>query len=160
MKTISILKIFSIAVNIVLLLVIAFIGYKLFVIDKYFPMNCMSSFYINQGEKNGISGNVKIVFHITEKGHVVVNEYGTLENEGKEYIVDRSGDMTITKNTENGFHKVVKGHFTANKQDTTPPELTEKLTSSQSVFFYKIQKIDEVTWRISDLQRTIFMCRK
>ncbi|HAT7654815.1 TPA: hypothetical protein JAX49_005963 [Klebsiella michiganensis] len=120
----------------------------------------MSSFYINQGEKNAISGNVKIVFHITEKGHVVVNEYGTLENEGKEYIVDRSGDMTITKNTENGFHKVVKGNFTANKQDTTPPELTEKLTSSQSVFFYKIQKIDDVTWRISDLQRTIFMCRK
>lgn len=122
MKTISILKIFSVAVNIVLLLVIAFIGYKLFAIDKYLPMNCMSSFYINQGEKNGISGNVKIVFHITEKGHVVVNEYGTLENEGKEYIVDRSGDMTITKNTENGFHKVVKGRFTANKQDTTPPE--------------------------------------
>lgn len=89
MKTISILKIFSVAVNIVLLLVIAFIGYKLFAIDKYLPMNCMSSFYINQGEKNGISGNVKIVFHITEKGHVVVNEYGTLENEGKEYIVDR-----------------------------------------------------------------------
>lgn len=74
MKTISILKIFSLSVNIILLLVIAFVGYKLFAIDKYLPMNCMSSFYINQGEENGITGNVKIVFHITEKGHVVVNE--------------------------------------------------------------------------------------
>lgn len=160
MKTISILKTFSIAINIILLLAIAFIGYKLFVIENVFPMNCMSSFYINKGEANGVSGNVKIVFHITENGHIVVNEYGTIKNEGKEYIVDRSGDMTITKNTANGFHKVVRGSFTANKQDTTPAELTEKLTSSQSVFFYKIQKIDEVTWRISDMKRTIFMCRK
>lgn len=143
-----------------LLLAIAFIGYKLFIIEDILPMNCMSSFYINKGEANDVSGNVKIVFHITGNGHVVVNEYGTIENQGKEYIVDRSGDMTITKNTANGFHKVIRGSFTANKQDTTPAELTEKLTSSQSVFFYKIQKIDEVTWRISDMKRTIFMCRK
>ena len=39
MKTISILKIFSVAVNIVLLLVVAFIGYKLFAIDKYLPID-------------------------------------------------------------------------------------------------------------------------
>jgi hypothetical protein len=61
-KTISILKIFSVAVNIVLLLVIAFIGYKLFAIDKYLPMNCMSSFYINQGEKNGSQVMLKLFF--------------------------------------------------------------------------------------------------
>jgi hypothetical protein len=47
----------------------------------------MSSFYINQGEKNDVSGNVKIVFHITEKGHVVVNEYGTIENEGRSILL-------------------------------------------------------------------------
>lgn len=62
MKTISILKIFSIAVNIVLLLVIAFIGYKLFAIDKYLPMNCMSSFYINQGEKMPSQVMLKLFF--------------------------------------------------------------------------------------------------
>jgi hypothetical protein len=159
-KIISILKISSLVVNIILLFAVCFIGYKLFVIDNYLPMNCMSSFYINKDGGTDITGNVKIVFHITEKGHVVVNEYGTLENEGQEYIVDRSGDMTISKTTVNGFHRVIKGSFTTNKQDTTPPDLTEKLTSSQSVFFYKIQRIDEDTWRISDLKRTIFMCRK
>ena len=62
MKTISILKIFSVAVNIVLLLVIAFIGYKLFAIDKYLPMNCMSSFYINQGEKTASQVMLKLFF--------------------------------------------------------------------------------------------------
>ncbi|EMG7110572.1 hypothetical protein V5J96_001793 [Enterobacter cloacae] len=124
----------------------------------------MSTVHINyEDSKNvqqGINGNVKIVFHITNDGLVTVSEYGTLNYYGKEYLVDRTGNMTIDTDVQNGFHKVTKGKFLANPQDNAPSVLVEKLTSSQPVLHYKIQKLDTKTWRISDLQRAIFICRK
>ncbi|EPA0061907.1 hypothetical protein ACQYIJ_003933, partial [Enterobacter cloacae] len=110
--------------------------------------------------QQGINGNIKIVFHITNDGLVTVSEYGTLNYYGKEYLVDRTGNMTIDTDVQNGFHKVTKGKFLANPQDNAPSVLVEKLTSSQPVLHYKIQKLDTKTWRISDLQRAIFICRK
>ncbi|ENG2948791.1 hypothetical protein ABTU80_003081 [Enterobacter cloacae] len=124
----------------------------------------MSTVHINyENSKNvqqGINGNIKIVFHITNDGLVTVSEYGTLNYYGKEYLVDRTGNMTIDTDVQNGFHKVTKGKFLANPQDNAPSMLVEKLTSSQPVLHYKIQKLDTKTWRISDLQRAIFICRK
>ncbi|HDC4443305.1 TPA: hypothetical protein O8U43_001468 [Enterobacter cloacae] len=124
----------------------------------------MSTIHINYEDSNnvqqGINGNIKIVFHITNDGLVTVSEYGTLNYYGKEYLVDRTGNMTIDTNVQNGFHKVTKGKFLANPQDNAPSVLVEKLTSSQPVLHYKIQKLDTKTWRISDLQRAIFICRK
>ena len=124
----------------------------------------MSTVHINyEDSKNvqqGINGNIKIVFHITNDGLVTVSEYGTLNYYGKEYLVDRTGNMTIDTDVQNGFHKVTKGKFLANPQDNAPSLLIEKLTSSQPVLHYKIQKLDTKTWRISDLQRAIFICRK
>ncbi|EMJ0104493.1 TPA: hypothetical protein O8U20_001331 [Enterobacter cloacae] len=124
----------------------------------------MSTVHINYEDSNnvqqGINGNIKIVFHITNDGLVTVSEYGTLNYYGKEYLVDRTGNMTIDTNVQNGFHKVTKGKFLANPQDNAPSVLVEKLTSSQPVLHYKIQKLDTKTWRISDLQRAIFICRK
>ena len=124
----------------------------------------MSTVHINyEDSKNvqqGINGNIKIVFHITNDGLVTVSEYGTLNYYGKEYLVDRTGNMTIDTDVQNGFHKVTKGKFLANPQDNAPSVLVEKLTSSQPVLHYKIQKLDTKTWRISDLQRAIFICRK
>ncbi|EKD5156661.1 hypothetical protein OR235_000145 [Enterobacter cloacae] len=124
----------------------------------------MSTVHINyEDSKNvqqGINGNIKIVFHITNDGLVTVSEYGMLNYYGKEYLVDRTGNMTIDTDVQNGFHKVTKGKFLANPQDNAPSVLVEKLTSSQPVLHYKIQKLDTKTWRISDLQRAIFICRK
>ncbi|HAS0824614.1 TPA: hypothetical protein I3317_004453 [Enterobacter cloacae subsp. cloacae] len=124
----------------------------------------MSTVHINYEDSNnvqqGINGNIKIVFHITNDGLVTVSEYGTLNYYGKEYLVDRTGSMTIDTDVQNGFHKVTKGKFLANPQDNAPSVLVEKLTSSQPVLHYKIQKLDTKTWRISDLQRAIFICRK
>ncbi|AIV31491.1 hypothetical protein EC036_38440 [Enterobacter cloacae] len=124
----------------------------------------MSTVHINyEDSKNvqqGINGNIKIVFHITNDGLVTVSEYGTLNYYGKEYLVDRTGNMTIDTDVQNGFHKVTKGKFLANPQDNAPSLLIEKLTTSQPVLHYKIQKLDTKTWRISDLQRAIFICRK
>ncbi|HAS1025651.1 TPA: hypothetical protein I3777_003254 [Enterobacter cloacae] len=124
----------------------------------------MSTVHINyEDSKNvqqGINGNIKIVFHITNDGLVTVSEYGTLNYYGKEYLVDRTGNMTIDTDVQNGFHKVTKGKFLANPQDNAPSVLVQKLTSSQPVLHYKIQKLDTKTWRISDLQRAIFICRK
>ncbi|EGQ5293045.1 TPA: hypothetical protein LZ354_001974 [Enterobacter cloacae subsp. cloacae] len=124
----------------------------------------MSTVHINYEDSNnvqqGINGNIKIVFHITNDGLVTVSEYGTLNYYGKEYLVDRTGNMTIDTDVQNGFHKVTKGKFLANPQDNAPSVLVEKLTSSQPVLHYKIQKLDTKTWRISDLQRAIFICRK
>lgn len=138
--------------------------YKLVGVYDYLPMNCMSTVHINYEDSNnvqqGINGNIKIVFHITNDGLVTVSEYGTLNYYGKEYLVDRTGNMTIDTNVQNGFHKVTKGKFLANPQDNAPSVLVEKLTSSQPVLHYKIQKLDTKTWRISDLQRAIFICRK
>jgi hypothetical protein len=138
--------------------------YKLVGVYDYLPMNCMSTVHINyEDSKNvqqGINGNIKIVFHITNDGLVTVSEYGTLNYYGKEYLVDRTGNMTIDTDVQNGFHKVTKGKFLANPQDNAPSVLVEKLTSSQPVLHYKIQKLDTKTWRISDLQRAIFICRK
>ena len=138
--------------------------YKLVGVYDYLPMNCMSTVHINyEDSKNvqqGINGNIKIVFHITNDGLVTVSEYGTLNYYGKEYLVDRTGNMTIDTDVQNGFHKVTKGKFLANPQDNAPSVLVEKLTSSQPVLHYNIQKLDTKTWRISDLQRAIFICRK
>ncbi|RDB39163.1 hypothetical protein DPX44_13355 [Enterobacter cloacae] len=124
----------------------------------------MSTVHINYEDSNnvqqGINGNIKIVFHITNDGLVTVSEYGTLNYYGKEYLVDRTGSMTIDTDVQNGFHKVTKGKFLANPQDNAPSVLVEKLTTSQPVLHYKIQKLDTKTWRISDLQRAIFICRK
>jgi len=138
--------------------------YKLVGVYDYLPMNCMSTVHINYEDSNnvqqGINGNIKIVFHITNDGLVTVSEYGTLNYYGKEYLVDRTGNMTIDTDVQNGFHKVTKGKFLANPQDNAPSVLIEKLTTSQPVLHYKIQKLDPKTWRISDLQRAIFICRK
>lgn len=163
-KTTSILTIIN-AVLILLILPLLVVGiYKVVGIYNYLPMNCMSTVNINyEDSKNaqkGINGNIKIVFHITNEGLVTVSEYGTLNYFGKEYLVDRTGNMTMDTNVQNGFHKVTKGKFVSNPHDNTPSELTAKLTSSQSVYHYKLHKLDTETWRISDLQRSIFICRR
>ena len=62
--------------------------------------------------------------------------------------------------TENDFYKVTKDEVITNRQDNAPITLVQKLISNQPVYYYKIQKIDDDTWRISDLQRTIFLCGK
>jgi hypothetical protein len=74
-----------------------------------------------------------------------VSEYGTLNYLGKEYLVDRTGNMMMDKDVQNGFHKVTKGKFVSNLQHNAPSELTEKLTSSQPVLHYKIDKLDTET---------------
>ncbi|MEH0887039.1 hypothetical protein [Enterobacter sp. UNJFSC 003] len=163
-KTTSILTIINIALSLLLLPLLVVAIHKLVGIYSYLPMNCMSTVHINRAdEKNaldGINGNIKIVFHITNEGLVTVSEYGTLNYHGKEYLVDRTGNMMMDKDVQNGFHKVTRGKFVSNLQHNAPSELTEKLTSSQPVLHYKIDKLDTETWRISDLQRSIFICRK
>lgn len=155
-KTLSILIQFSIASIFVLLTLFFLFVYKG---GGYLPMQCMSTFYINLGKNDDITGSIKIVIHNTDDGLMVINEYGALKYNGQEFIVNRSGSMNISKVDKYGFHKVTKGNFVSNPLDTAPAEIIEKLTSRQSVFYYKIQKIDDFTWRISDLQRTIFICR-
>lgn len=157
-KTTSTLMLFSIFCNIILIITLIFFGYKNIIRKNYLPMNCTSTFHINKGVENNLTGTVNVVLHITEDGNIAVNEYGNLKYKEEEFIIDRTGHMTMSKSSENGFHKVIKGNFVANPNDTTPPVLIEKLTSSQSVLFYKIHKLDDATWRISDLQKTIFIC--
>lgn len=163
-KTSSILTTINIVLCLLMLPLLAMGIYKLVGVYDYLPMNCMSTVHINYEDSNnvqqGINGNIKIVFHITNDGLVTVSEYGTLNYYGKEYLVDRTGSMTIDTDVQNEFHKVTKGKFLANPQDNAPSVLVEKLTSSQPVLHYKIQKLDTKTWRISDLQRAIFICRK
>lgn len=159
-KTISILTIFSLVLNILIVIVIVCLGYKVINTKDYLPMNCMSTFYINMGSDNDIKGNVKVVYHITRNGAVVVNEYGELQYKDKEYIVDRTINMHMSSKTENDFYKVTKDEVITNHQDNTPVTLVQKLISNQPVYYYKIQKLDHATWRISDLQRTIFLCGK
>lgn len=159
-KTISILTIFSFILNISIVIAIGYLGYKIIDTKTYLPMNCMATFHINMDSNNDIKGNVKVVYHITRNGLVVVNEYGELQYKDNEYIVDRTINMHMSSITENDFYKVTKDEVITNRQDNAPITLVQKLISNQPVYYYKIQKIDDDTWRISDLQRTIFLCGK
>ncbi len=87
-KTSSILTTINIVLCLLMLPLLAMGIYKLVGVYDYLPMNCMSTVHINyEDSKNvqqGINGNIKIVFHITNDGLVTVSEYGTLNYYGKE----------------------------------------------------------------------------
>lgn len=161
-KTISTLTFINVSISILLLAAIVICAYRISGYNDYLSMRCMSTIHINDDDTNkttnNVSGDIRIIFHTNDDGQIAINEYGTLKYLGHEYLVDRTSHMVMAKKTQNGFHKVTRGAFITNRQDNVPLALSEKLTSSQKILFYKIQKIEEKTWRISDLQRTIFIC--
>lgn len=162
-KTISIITIISSVIAFVAALFSAVIWFKFYEQHDPVPMDCTAMIYVNSGESKErediLRASIKFVFHIQDDLKMRVTEYGTIKFQGKEYFLDRLVNMTMSSKTQNGYHEVTRNSVVSNLKETVPPSLIEHLVSSQPILLYKVEKIDSATWKISDQQRTIFICR-
>lgn len=162
-KTLSIITIISSVTALGAALVSAVIWFNMFERHDAIPMNCTAMIYVNSGESKEREdiprASLKFVFHVQDDLKMRVTEYGTIRYQGKEYQLDRLVNMSMSPKTQNGYHEVTRDSVISNLKDNVPAALVEHLVSSQPILFYKIEKIDSDTWKISDQQRTIFVCR-
>lgn len=163
-KITSIITIISSVTVLAAALISAVIWFNMFERHNALPMSCTAMIYINSGEsKERVDiprASLKFVFHVQDDLKMHVTEYGTIKYQGKEYLLDRVVKLTVSPKTQNGYHEVTRNGIVSNLKENVPASLIEHLVSSQPILFYKIEKIDSDTWKISDQQRTIFVCRR
>lgn len=108
-----------------------------------------------------LDGDIQITAHIVPVNgrRSYVAEYGKVIYGGKSYIIDRNVRLLFTETKSNGFSEVHREGIDKNQSDTLPDHIAQALLSSQSIFFYRLDKIQNGIWRLSDLRRTIFICK-
>lgn len=157
-KTSSQLKVISgIAILSLLSLVVFF-----YTSTRVPELSCAADVRINMSSNEpaaNISGMVHMVFHLVPGARSYVSEYGVLTIGNDKYKVDRNARLIFGRKQQNGYSEVQREGVDKNKSDTLPDAIAEKMTSSQAVFFFKIDKLRDGIWRISDLRRTIIVCK-
>lgn len=127
------------------------------------PLNCMAMLYINKGENksmdNKLYAEIKINIHFTNKNEIKVSEYGTIKFRNQEYVTDRFIIMQASNEKNSGYREIKREKIIKNERDNVPTSLSDILTSKQPILYYKFEKMDDLVWKISDLQRTILICR-
>lgn len=126
-------------------------------------LNCSGNVDIRvmQSGNEVLSGDIQITAHIVPfaKKRSYVSEYGYVVADGKKYIIDRNVRLLFSESKKNGFSEVHREGTDKNPADTMPDAVAKLLISSQSIFFYKLDKLQNDIWRWSDLRRTILICK-
>lgn len=126
-------------------------------------INCQSSVsvHVNSDINNiHIKGKIKFSYHLVSGGESHVSQYGVIESNGVHYIIDRIGKVHFTKQGYNDYYELVREGYEKNLQDNTPDQIYDLLISKQKKFQYKMQKYDKDYWQISDIRRTLLLCKK
>lgn len=146
-----------------ILLLFLFAAAIFYVPSKTSELNCAAEVRINvyAGEQESeINGVVHMIFHLPRNGRSYISEYGVVSVGEKRYKVDRNVRLVFSDKKSDSYSEVLREGIDKNMSDTLPDDIAEKMTSSQRVFFFKVDKLREDVWRISDLRRTIFICKK
>ncbi|MEO3992305.1 hypothetical protein [Pseudocitrobacter cyperus] len=126
-------------------------------------LNCSGNVDIRvmHADSEALSGDIQVTAHIVPfaKKRSYVSEYGYVVAEGKKYIIDRNVRLLFSETKTNGFSEVHREGTDKNPADTLPDAVAKMLISSQSIFFYKLDKLQDDIWRWSDLRRTILICK-
>lgn len=110
---------------------------------------------------NNLKGDVYISAHIIpESGErSYVSERGYFLLGSQRFIVDRHVRLLFNDVNDNGFSEVTVEGIDKAPGDTLPEALYNKIYASQTMFYYKFEKIQSHLWRWRDLRRTLLMCK-
>ncbi|MGX7884765.1 hypothetical protein ACWTWO_10080 [Enterobacter hormaechei] len=156
-KTSSRLKWASLAV----LLILVFIGALLYVPKDTRALDCITDMNLELGKDNDkIVANVHLVVHFVPDALSYITEYGIVTYNNQRYIVDRYARLRYSGDNTHSFTEFKREGIEKNSSETLPEFLSEKLTSAQKVFLFKVRKLQGEVWSISDLRRTVLVCAK
>ncbi|MFP2693932.1 hypothetical protein ACLETS_23150 [Enterobacter ludwigii] len=153
----------GVAISLLVVLVFGYITFSHFRENKNPELNCGANTYLQFSLKDGVflQANAQIVIHFVNqvKKQSYVTEYGDVTFGGDHYVLDRNVRLMFQESNINGFSEVHREGVDKNDTDNLPDSIAKKIFSAQTVYFYKIDKISNEVWRLSDLRRTILVCR-
>ncbi|MFP5974979.1 hypothetical protein [Enterobacter mori] len=156
-KTSSRLKWASFAV----LLILVFFGALLYVPTDTRALDCTTDMNLELGKDNDkIVANIHLVVHFVPDALSYITEYGVVTYNNQRYIVDRYARLRYSGDNTHSFTEFKREGTEKNSSETLPEFLSEKLTSAQKVFLFKVRKLQDEVWSISDLRRTVLVCAK
>lgn len=126
-------------------------------------LNCDSKMdlKINTNDDRVIVGKLNLTFHLVFGGKGYISEQGIILQNNITYHVDRYVRLSLGKRLADGYINIKRDSVDKNENDDLPDSLTKLLTSNQKEFYFKIEdffRSDII--KISDLRRTVFVCRK
>jgi hypothetical protein len=152
-----------IAISAIFSLFCYFYGDKRFNSSSTEELNCGASVSLKLVSKDDLylKANVQIAIHFSDEANKksYVTEYGDVFAGSNQYAIDRNVRLVFLESKKNGYSEVQREGIDRNATDDLPDDIAQKIFSSQTVFFYKIEKLSSNVWRLSDLRRTILICR-
>lgn len=156
-KTSSRLKVLSLVTVLSLLLA----GTISYVLGNKNDLDCNADIDLDMysGEEK-LNAAIHLVVHFVPNGRSYITEYGVVNYSGQRYIVDRYVRLRYIDDNHHGFVEFQREGIDKNSAETLPEKVSQKLASAQKVFFYKVRKLHNGNWSISDLRRTVLVCSK
>ncbi len=145
--------------SLVVLLGSLFIAALLYVPRNASPLDCTSDMNLELGrEDEKIDAKIHLAVHFVPDELSYITEYGVVTYNNQRYIVDRYARLRYSDDSRHSFIEFKREGIDKNSAETLPDTLSEKLTSAQKVFLFKVRKLRDGIWSISDLRRTVLIC--
>ncbi|HED3854287.1 hypothetical protein ACKURH_18470 [Enterobacter soli] len=147
--------------SLVVLLGLLFISALLYVPKNTSVVDCTSDLNLELGKDDEkIVARIHLVVHFVPNELSYITEYGVVAYNNQRYIVDRYARLRYSDDNRHSFIEFKREGIDKNSAETLPDALSEKLTSAQKVFLFKVRKLRDGIWSISDLRRTVLICAK
>lgn len=154
-KTSSRLKVISI----VAVLILLFVGALLYVPQSESDLDCTADINLNMDDgEQKLDARIHLAVHFVPDARSYITEYGVVNYGDQRYIVDRYVRLRYSDDSNHAFVEFQREGIDKNSSETLPEVLSQKLTSAQKVFFFKVRKLHNEIWSISDLRRTVLVC--
>lgn len=156
-KTTSRLKVISL----VAVLILLFVGALLYVPKSKSDLDCTADIHLTMdSDEEKLDARIHLVVHFVPDARSYITEYGVVNYGDQRYIVDRYVRLRYSDDSNHAFVEFQREGIDKNSGETLPEFLSKKLTSAQKVFFFKVSKLHNEIWSISDLRRTVLVCSK
>lgn len=143
-----------------LLLTVVF-GYFFF--EERKPVDCATTVYfdiINSNVPYSFTGSVYLRFHQAADFDVNITEYGTINFNDKNFIIDRNTKMIVSNLSHSKYFELEDTIVNKTKNDNIPDEVYDILLSNRKFFFTSITEIADNILMIHSLTKTHLVCVK
>lgn len=146
-------------ISLALVLILIFVGALMYVPENKNDLDCTADINLDMssGEEK-LDATIHLVVHFVPNERSYITEYGVVNYGDKRYIVDRYVRLRYADDNRHAYVEFQREGIDKNSAETLPEALSQKLTSAQKVFFFKVRKIGNKIWSISDLRRTVLVC--
>ncbi|UWX94199.1 hypothetical protein N2K86_04440 [Enterobacter mori] len=147
--------------SLVVALIALFIAALMYVPNNKNALDCTADIILELGKGDDtIDADIHLVVHFEPEVQSYITEYGVVNYDNKRYIIDRYARLRYSRDDHHSFVEFKREGLDKNSAETLPDALSEKLTSAQKVFLFKVRKLHDDIWSISDLRRTVLVCAK